>query len=199
MVRHQNRKGKAFAFHKEIWYNSVDLVTMLSAIKAARETKLRYHIRTFAFIWFPTNFKILLYIIVSNCCCNKLPGTYWLKPTPYIFSYSPRDQKSKMDLQGCTLSGGSKEKSVPLPFPASTGCVHPWLMVLFIIFKARNELTSHISIPLVLSSASLFHLWGCLWLRWIHLSKPGSSPHFRVSWLAPWIPSAAWFLFYPVT
>lgn len=68
-----------------------------------------------------------------------MPNTYWLKPTQmYLFSYHPREQKSEMDLQGCTPSGVSKGKSFTLPFLASTGCLHPWLMVLFLSFKARN-------------------------------------------------------------
>lgn len=77
MARHQKRKGRAFTFNWEIRYNSENPATRLSAIRAASETKRRCHMRTFAFIQFPTSFKVRLYIIVSNCYCNKLPCTYW--------------------------------------------------------------------------------------------------------------------------
>ena len=37
-------------------------------------------------------------ILVSYCCCNKLPQTLWLGKTQIYFSYSCLSQKFKMGL-----------------------------------------------------------------------------------------------------
>lgn len=82
-------------------------------------------------------------------------------PTTKLISYSLEDEKSNMDFtglrsrcwQGAFLSGGSRQESVPLPFPLSRGCPHA---LAFSIFQVINvELSpSHTVIFLVLFSTA---------------------------------------------
>lgn len=123
MARYWNREGRTSAFDKVIGYNSEDLlVTNLQAIKAARETKLSYHIRIISYIsiihyQFQNTFG--LYPIASVTNYHLLASI-----NTNLFSYSFIGQKSEMDPQGYIPSGGSSGKSVYLPFLASTGCPH---------------------------------------------------------------------------
>lgn len=65
----------------------------------------------------------------TSCgCCDKLPKKKWPETTHtyYLAVWSPEVLKSRC--QGCVPSGGSKEKTLSLRFPAlETACI-PWFV-----------------------------------------------------------------------
>ena len=100
--------------------------------------------------------------------------------------------------QGCLPSGSPSGESLSSLFPASRGRLPFRSMTLFLHLQSQRwQVASlprcHLSSSL--SSASLFHFLGPLWLHWICLANPGDSCHLRVSWLATLIPPATFIPF----
>ena len=68
-------------------------------------------------------------VLVSYCCCNKLPLMLSLKNTN-LFSSSSGGQKSKMYWKGYTPSYGFR-KNCSMSFQLVSDVLIPWLMTLF--------------------------------------------------------------------
>ena len=81
-----------------------------------------------------------------------------------------------------SLSGGSREECIFLPFPASRGLQHSLVVAPF-IFKASNDQWSLIDI-----AVSLCNVKEPCGYIWIHPDNPGYSPCFKVNWFATLIP-----------
>lgn len=129
------------------------------------------------------------HILVSTCCCNKLPQKWWLKQHEFmIFTFwrwenknKPPWAKIKMSARppsfeeapgenvfSCLCQLAEVAAHTPAgPLPSSNPAVSGW-------------------VPLVLPSlwSSFFYLEGLLWLHWTHLDGPGCSPHLKGNWWA---------------
>lgn len=80
-------------------------------------------------------------VLVSYCCCNKLPLTQWLKSYKFIIWFSSGGQKSEMDILelkwgNARLSSSWRLFSLPLKLlQAACG---PWLLAPFSIIKVSK-------------------------------------------------------------
>ena len=73
------------------------------------------------------SFNPFMPVLVSDCCCNKLPQIQWLK-TIQMYCLTVWRSESKMGWQGCALSGGCRGQPVPCPLqsPEPTHILCSW-------------------------------------------------------------------------
>ena len=134
----------------------------------------------------------IIAVLVSYCCCNKLPATWWLKKTHFIIFQFWRSEawngfhgsKIKMLAGLYFFLETLGENLSPNPFQLLETVLCDWVHApVWLQSQQRYHFDLCFCYHILFSDssplASLLHLKEFLWWHWAHVDNPSSFPITR--------------------